>query len=504
VTRYQFIRLLLVALVAFASDALATVTLLPGSNFQHTTPGVLFPNSVGVQVTDAGRPVAGATVRYHVLPMSAVSIVDTRGCSIDLGFNCTAQTDENGVAILRALSGSMQGTWTSRVFADLGPSGQYFGFAELTLFVDAPAALATVYPVSGGGQSAVIGTAYGQPLVVRIMRDGVPLANARVFFLTDRNPDFYAPGPPQVNFGGGNWSTEALTDANGYARSGAFTAGWGVGTGTLTAGISTGESTSFAFTNTGPRGDTTLDLQDMWWKPDEPGWGVAVHQKGSKLFSLLFAYDEKGDPTWRVMDDGYWSAGVGSDFRTKVGDARGSPFSAYDVSQFTLSTVGSVTLSFTGEQSGHIGGLINVPWLPQGFGGMSKSLDRWDFSNGDSTESLRGVADIWWGGDSQAGWGVSIFERPGAIFAMWFTYDDAGKPTWFVIPEGRWTSQTVFEGRIYSAKGPGWFAGTYDASKFRVTDVGLGRLRFLGPDSAEMGYSVNGRTGTLALHRFDY
>ena len=490
------------ALLAFASDALATVTALPGSNFQHTTPGVLFPNPIAVQVTDAaGRPAAGATVRYSVRPMSAVSIVDTKGCYPDLGWNCTAEADENGVAILRALSGSMVGTWTSRVFASLGSLD--LGFAELQLFVDAPATPASVSAVSGGGQRAVIGTPYAQPLVVRVTRDGSPVANARVFFLTDRNPSFYAPGPPQLNFGGGPLSAaEALTDADGYARTGTFSAGWGVGTGTVTAGISTRESTSFTFTNTSPRGDITLGFQDMWWKPDEPGWGVAVHQKDSRLFSLLFAYDDKGAPTWRVMDDGYWSAGVGSDFRTLVGEARGSPFSAYDVSQFAVSTVGSVSLSFAGEQAGHIGGGINVPWLPPGFGGMSKPLDRWDFSNG-FTEPLHGVADIWWGGPSQAGWGISIFERPGLLFSMWFTYDDAGRNTWYVMPEGKWTSPSAFEGRIFSAKSSGWVEH-YDASKFQLTDVGPFRLRFLGPNSAAFDYNVRGRTGTLTLERFDF
>jgi hypothetical protein len=151
--------------------------------------------------------------------------------------------------------------------------------------------------VSGDGQRAVIGTAYAQPLVVRVSRDGAPVANALVMFLVGANPDFNAPGPPQVRFGAnGATSVEAFTDADGYARSSSMIAGWGVGTGTVGARLTTGESTGFTFTNTSPRGDTRLDFQDMWWKSDEPGWGVAVHQKDSKLFSLLFAYDDKGDP----------------------------------------------------------------------------------------------------------------------------------------------------------------------------------------------------------------
>jgi hypothetical protein len=492
-TRQFVATLVFAALQGFATLAFATLTpLLPE---QRAPAGSLF-QPIEVQVTDsAGRPVQGAAVRWTLGLGQGLSMRPSQqpGCIVDLGWYCTTTSDAAGIATLPRMLGSTVGQIPFRISSD-------YGDAIVTLVIEA-ASLPTLSLVSGSGQRAVIGTLYSEPFVVRVLRDGAPAANVLVNFGSPL--ELNVGGPPVGSFLG---EGDVATDANGYAVSPPFQAGWGVGTGTVPARpypFGAVPPVSFSFTNTNAQGGTTLDFQDMWWVgPEENGWGLSVNQHEDRIFSLLFAYDDAGNPTWRVMDDGGWTAGTGSTFRTFVRNAHGAPFSTYDASRFSLDLVGSVSLGFEGEQRAHIGGGINVPWLEQGFGGFSKWLQRWDFSNG-STEPLYGVADIWWGGPSQAGWGIAIFERPGLLFSMWFTYDDAGHTTWYVMPEGTWTSPSVFEGRILSAKSSGWIQH-YDASKFRLTDVGPFRLRFLGQNSAEFDYNVNGRTGTLRLERFDF
>jgi hypothetical protein len=111
---------------------------------------------------------------------------------------------------------------------------------------------------------------------------------------------------------------------------------------------------------------------------------------------------------------------------------------------------------------------------------------------------------MWWGGPEQSGWGVSIMEKPGGLFSVWFTYDEKGDATWFVMPDGRWTSSDTYEGRMYRTTSSPWFGGAYDASQFRATEVGPCRLRFTGKNAARLEYNVDGRGGTLDLVRFSF
>src|SRR5881394_2625415 len=38
---------------------------------------------------------------------------------------------------------------------------------------------------------------------------------------------------------------------------------------------------------------------------------------------------------------------------------------------------------------------------------------------------------LWWGGPSESGWNLNFAHQDDTIFALWATYDEAGKATWF-------------------------------------------------------------------------
>ena len=46
--------------------------------------------------------------------------------------------------------------------------------------------------------------------------------------------------------------------------------------------------------------NVSTDYTDMWWVPDESGWGANVTQQGDTLFVTLFVYDAQMNPTWFV------------------------------------------------------------------------------------------------------------------------------------------------------------------------------------------------------------
>lgn len=42
----------------------------------------------------------------------------------------------------------------------------------------------------------------------------------------------------------------------------------------------------------------TYDASDLWWDPNESGWGLNVIHQGDTLFATLFVYGADGQPTW--------------------------------------------------------------------------------------------------------------------------------------------------------------------------------------------------------------
>ncbi|MEP7069864.1 MAG: choice-of-anchor U domain-containing protein [Usitatibacter sp.] len=233
--------------------------------------------------------------------------------------------------------------------------------------------------------------------------------------------------------------------------------------------------------------------QDMWWSgPAENGWGMSVVQHGEALFSVIYAYDALGNPAWYVMPTGSWNADV-TVFSGALFTPRGSPFVNYDASRFVPGApVGRASIAFNSSGSATLDYTIN------GVSGH-KAITRQGFGvAGGANEGTRG--DMWWGGSAQNGWGVALLHQYATMFMMWFTYDTAGAPTWFVMPGGAWTSAETYEGHVYRTKGSPWAGAVYDASGLKVFDVGTYRVRFTS-ESASFDYTIDGHSGTLALER---
>jgi lysyl endopeptidase len=90
---------------------------------------------------------------------------------------------------------------------------------------------------------------------------------------------------------------------------------------------------------------SATNYQDLWWNPNEPGWGINVTHQGNVIFATLFTYDANGKGTWFVLSHadrtgtGQYS---GTLYRT-----RGPVFNASPWSAATPTEVGSMSFSFT-------------------------------------------------------------------------------------------------------------------------------------------------------------
>jgi hypothetical protein len=233
-------------------------------------------------------------------------------------------------------------------------------------------------------------------------------------------------------------------------------------------------------------------LQDMWWVgSSENGWGMSIAQHPSSgLFFVIYAYDAAGKPTWFVMPDGAWNF-EGTSIAGAVYSPRGSPYSAYDASRFVPGTpVGNVTLAFTDSNN------ATLDYTIAGVSGH-KEIVREVFAPVDVTPTPS-VGDMYWGGPSQDGWGISVMQQHRLLFGMWYTYDANGAPTWYAMPQGSWMDAATWVGPIYRTTGSPWLGAAYDPSKLEVFEVGGFQMRFTA-EGATFDYVVDGKDGTMAL-----
>src|SRR5262249_6705530 len=42
----------------------------------------------------------------------------------------------------------------------------------------------------------------------------------------------------------------------------------------------------------------SIDNSDLWWNPNESGWGIQLTQRSDVIFATLFVYDRATSPIW--------------------------------------------------------------------------------------------------------------------------------------------------------------------------------------------------------------
>ncbi len=237
--------------------------------------------------------------------------------------------------------------------------------------------------------------------------------------------------------------------------------------------------------------DAVTTYQDQWWAgPAENGWGGSVFQHGERIFAAFFHYDGAGRPVWSVLNAALDAA------RTRVSgplhSATGSPFYAYDPSRFQVTTVGQATLSFLDSER------ATLDFTLSGGVAARKNLVRQPIGP-PVADPMPPRTGLYYGGPARTGFGVSVVQRYDALFVVWFTYDAAGSPTWYVAPAGSWKDGATWTGKAYRTTGAPWAA--YDAAALEVEAAGSLTLRFTGADTAVLEYAIDGRTGTESVVR---
>ena len=109
-------------------------------------------------------------------------------------------------------------------------------------------------------------------------------------------------------------------------------------------------STQPVCTFTSASRNAATNYQDLWWNPNEPGWGINVTHQGNVIFATLFTYDATGKGVWYVLaraERTGTGAYSGTLYRT-----RGPIFNANPWSAATTTEVGTMSFVFTNGGTG--------------------------------------------------------------------------------------------------------------------------------------------------------
>lgn len=111
----------------------------------------------------------------------------------------------------------------------------------------------------------------------------------------------------------------------------------------------------------------------------------------------------------------------------------------------------------------------------------------------------RDYTDLWFGGDSESGWGFNIIQHStNNIFGVMYTYDANGHPIWFVLPAGNWSSSNTFSGAWYRVTGKPYNQAFAPPD---VLQVGSATITFTDASHGTLGYVVNGTVVNKSIQR---
>jgi hypothetical protein len=239
-----------------------------------------------------------------------------------------------------------------------------------------------------------------------------------------------------------------------------------------------------------------LDYSDIWWGGSaESGWGITIAQKGLQQFNAFYVYDANGKPVWYAMSGGSWNADY-TRFSGAIYQPTGSVFSVYDARRWQAGVaVGSGTLTFSDANNAVFDYTLNGVTA-------KKNISRFKFGASDAAPKII-VKDLWWAGETENGWGVSIAQQDRSLFASWYTYGADGKATWFVVSGGTWAG-TTYTGELFTTSSSAWLGARYNAAALRTQSVGTVTFSFSDANNATMTYTVNGATQSKAIMRFAF
>ncbi len=183
-------------------------------------------------------------------------------------------------------------------------------------------------------------------------------------------------------------------------------------------------------------------------------------------------------------DGGIWFTGFGANRVGRIDTSDGR------VSEYRLPSAGSSPV-------GIAIGPNNVMWIANSASSVNKIAKL-------SVAGVSGAnvySDMWWAGQAENGWGMSIQQHGNVQFNALYVYDSAGKPVWYVMPGGTWNADyTTYSGPIYQPTSAP--LNDYSPAQFLVgASPGNVTITYTSPATAVLQYTINGISGQKSIQR---
>lgn len=291
-----------------------------------------------------------------------------------------------------------------------------------------------------------------------------------------------------------SFSSGTVVTLSAAPASGSTFAGWSgacSGLGACSTAMSSGASVTAMFNTSAPPPSTGfVNLSDIWWNPNESGWGLTLADHETQIFGVWYTYDANGAPVWYVIPGGTFS----SDFRyfdAEVYRTTGPPLAGpFDPNRVTRALVGTVRMDLApaGLPEGRLLFTYTIGGITQ-----TKEIQRQPFGNAMPRWGTD-FTDIWWNAN-ESGWGLTLAQHGDNVFGVWYTYGADGQPLFLVMPGVTFNGATSFTGTLYTTRGPYFATQPFDPARVVVTAVGTATITFSGR-TLTFASTVNGFSQT--------
>lgn len=151
---------------------------------------------------------------------------------------------------------------------------------------------------------------------------------------------------------------------------------------------------------------------------------------------------------------------------------------------------GGASCANTGQSEGN----GNVDYYSR-FDQVYPSLQQW-LGNSTTPGPTRDYTGAWFV-PAESGWGLTVFNFPGQMFALFFVYDSQGRPAWYRF-QGAWTGPDQVTANLDRATGPAW-SSSFNPNAVSYTTVGTGTMTFTSATAATLTFSDGTVNRTVTL-----